>query len=37
MIVAFFLRAARKTYGDADLGKDLKTLGLTPSAVLLVQ
>lgn len=27
----------RKTYGDADLGKDLKTLGLTPSAVLLVQ
>ncbi|POY72891.1 hypothetical protein BMF94_4052 [Rhodotorula taiwanensis] len=27
----------RKTYGDADLRKDLKTLGLTPSAVLLVQ
>ncbi|GAA5990311.1 hypothetical protein JCM10908_007308 [Rhodotorula pacifica] len=27
----------RKTYGDADLGKDLKSLGLTPSAVLLVQ
>ncbi|GAA6053267.1 hypothetical protein JCM3770_002686 [Rhodotorula araucariae] len=27
----------RKTYGDADLGKDLKTLGLVPSAVLLVQ
>ncbi|GJN93753.1 hypothetical protein Rhopal_006810-T1 [Rhodotorula paludigena] len=27
----------RKTYGDADLDKDLKTLGLVPSAVLLVQ
>ncbi|GAA5875777.1 hypothetical protein JCM3774_006454 [Rhodotorula dairenensis] len=27
----------RKTYGDADLDKDLKALGLTPSAVLLVQ
>ncbi|BGP57975.1 hypothetical protein JCM8202v2_005632 [Rhodotorula sphaerocarpa] len=27
----------RKTYGDVDLGTDLKTLGLTPSAVLLVQ
>lgn len=31
------LSHCRKTYGDADLGKDLKTLGLTPSAVLLVQ
>ncbi|TNY24083.1 ubiquitin-related domain-containing protein [Rhodotorula diobovata] len=27
----------RKTYGDADLGKDLKALGLVPSAVLIVQ
>lgn len=27
----------RKTYSDADLDKDLKTLGLVPSAVLLVQ
>lgn len=32
-----FAREHRKTYGDADLGTDLKTLGLTPSAVLLVQ
>jgi len=27
----------RKTYGSADLDKDLKTLNLVPSAVLLVQ